>query len=433
MSHDFFTVLPRSAYLHIPFCHRRCFYCDFAVVPLGDQANGETGVGSGSIKTYLDLLNREIKNAPKGPPLSTIYIGGGTPSLLTPKQISRLLESLRNHFGFQYGCELTLEIDPASFDKRDLYGYIEAGVNRFSLGGQSFNDETLKKIGRRHRSNQLIEACGLLNELYQTGNISSWNLDLMQSLPGQDFLDWQEQLSLAINTFAPHLSIYDLSIEPGTVFAKLQKKGMLSLPNNDLSWQMMRLTSSKLCKAGYGRYEISNFAFPGHASRHNRVYWSSAGWWGFGLGATSCPWGERFARPRIRDAYREWIENQENQGIHSSLLYAQSSSMDLFDVFVVGLRRREGVDLCQIAKSLGWSQKQFEIIFNSMKLHLTELTNKGYLIFRGKRLSLSDPSGMEISNQILVEILLWLESFPAALSSFPVPSQKVCDHQSMAG
>ena len=135
-----FVIAPRSAYLHIPFCHRRCFYCDFAVVPLGDKASGASGPGSSSIDSYLSLLHREIALNPEGPALATVYLGGGTPSLLTPSQISCLISHLKSRFGFQCGAEISMEIDPASFNLDDLKGYIEAGVNRVSLGGQSFDD-----------------------------------------------------------------------------------------------------------------------------------------------------------------------------------------------------------------------------------------------------------------------------------------------------
>ena len=130
---------PRSAYLHIPFCHRRCYYCDFAVVPLGDRVDAKDGPGSRSIADYLQLLHREIAAAPGGPPLSTVYIGGGTPSLLTADQIGALLAALRQQFGLQPGAEITLEMDPASFDQAQLMAVLAAGVNRISLGGQSLS------------------------------------------------------------------------------------------------------------------------------------------------------------------------------------------------------------------------------------------------------------------------------------------------------
>ncbi len=403
---------PRSAYLHIPFCHRRCFYCDFPVVPLGDKANGTSGTGSRSIKSYLGLLHREISLASDGPPLSTIYIGGGTPSLLSPGQIKSLLDHLRNQFGFQDGVEITMEIDPASFDQRQLEGYQLSGINRVSLGGQSFNDKVLEQIGRRHRNQDLLVACELLKDAFKKGNITSWSIDLIQNLPEQDLLTWENELINALATGAPHLSVYELSIEPGTVFEKKRIQGQLELPNDDLAIEIMRLTSSKLREAGFSRYEISNFALPGHASRHNRAYWSGVGWWGFGQGATSAPWGMRLARPRTRDGYRKWLENQEKYGLDSSLDVVNARPMAFDDQLIVGLRRREGIDLSVLASSWGWDINQRKTYLPSLKSRWKKAIKNGWLKHSGERFYLSDPYGMEISNQILVEILLWWESLP---------------------
>jgi putative oxygen-independent coproporphyrinogen III oxidase len=260
---------PRSAYLHIPFCHRRCFYCDFAVVPLGDRADAFGGSGSGSIEAYLDLLSAEISLSPQGPALATVYVGGGTPSLLRPDQISGLLQQLRGRFGFQQGAEITLEMDPATFEQSDLQSLIAAGVTRVSLGGQSFDDERLAALGRRHRRQDLLEACHWLQESLQVGGLQSWSLDLIRNLPDQGDEEWEAQLEQAVAVQAPHVSIYDLSVEPGTVFAWREKRGELALPEEDAAADRIAFTSRRLRRAGYSRYEISNFARPGHASRHN--------------------------------------------------------------------------------------------------------------------------------------------------------------------
>ncbi|HYP03712.1 MAG TPA: radical SAM protein, partial [Cyanobium sp.] len=167
---------PRSAYLHIPFCHRRCFYCDFPVVPLGDRADGDH---SASIASYLVLLKREIAAAPPGPPLSTVYFGGGTPSMLTPAQVTGLLEALAVRYGLAPGAEISLELDPASCDRQRLAGYLAAGVNRVSLGGQSFDDAVLNALGRRHRSEDLLQAAGWLRQAHRRGSLLSWSLDLI--------------------------------------------------------------------------------------------------------------------------------------------------------------------------------------------------------------------------------------------------------------
>ena len=403
---------PRSAYIHIPFCHRRCFYCDFAVVPLGDKASADNGAGSASIKSYLKLLHREINLISEGEPLSTIYIGGGTPSLLSPSQISYLLEHLQRKFGFQYGSEVTLEVDPASFSKDLLEEFLDIGINRLSLGGQSFDDELLLKIGRRHNRQQLIQSCDWINEMFKKGKILSWSLDLIQNLPGHNLDFWKSQLDEVIKISAPHLSVYDLSIEPGTVFDWRKRRGELKLPNYDLSEKINRLTTSTLQEAGFSRYEISNFALPGHTSRHNRVYWNASGWWGFGMGATSCPWGKRMSRPRTREGYRKWIELQEIQGLDASLISKNLRPIDLDEQLIVGLRRREGVDLEALGKDWGWDQSQCSKYLDSLKLFWKDFFEQGLLVEIGKRIILSNPEGMDISNQILVAMILWWDSLP---------------------
>ncbi len=404
---------PRSAYIHVPFCHRRCFYCDFAVVPLGDKADAQGGPGSRSIEAYLGQLLHEIELSPTGPPLATVYIGGGTPSLLTPEQVGRVLNTLRAHFGFQSGSEITLEMDPASFERLDLEALLRCGVNRVSLGGQSFDDQVLESLGRRHRRSDLVQACEWLHRAVEHGDLRSWSLDLIRNLPAQSDDAWAVQLERAVAMGAPHLSIYDLSVEPGTVFSKLEQRGELELPDEDGAADRIAATSHRLVKAGYCRYEISNFARPGHASRHNRVYWSGAGWWAFGLGATSAPWGERFARPRTREAYEQWLDQQWKDGPHSSLQQALALPMSLEDRLLVGLRRHEGVDLFDQALSCGWS-------FDDCCRWLPQLEERwaGFLTTdlmerRGARWQLTDPRGMAVSNVVLVELVEWWEEVTA--------------------
>ena len=402
---------PRSAYLHIPFCHRRCFYCDFAVVPLGDRADAFGGAGSGSIETYLEQLSAEINLSPQGPSLSTVYVGGGTPSLLRPDQLAELLQQLRGRFGFQDGAEITLEMDPATFERSDLHALIAAGVTRVSLGGQSFDDVRLAALGRRHRRQDLLDACHWLQESFQVGELQSWSLDLIRNLPDQGDREWEAQLEQAVALQVPHLSIYDLSVEPGTVFAWREKRGELVLPEEDAAADRIAFTTRRLHRAGYCRYEISNFARPGHASRHNRVYWSGAGWWAFGLGATSAPWGERMARPRTREAYASWVQNQAHQ-LDSSLLQGAAGSLPLDDRLLVGLRCHEGVDLWGLARGCGWDQRRCSLDLPALEARWQPFVDMGLMQHVGRRWRLSDPEGMAVSNQVLVEVLEWWELLP---------------------
>lgn len=415
---------PRSAYLHIPFCHRRCFYCDFAVVPLGDRADAEAGVGSASIAHYLALLHREITQAPPGPPLSTVYFGGGTPSMLSAAQVGELLKALGMRYGLAPGAEITLEMDPASFDRRRFRHTLEAGVTRVSLGGQSFDDRVLEGLGRRHRRADLLESAGWLREAWQRGDLASWSLDLIQGVPQplaahERLRHWRQQLEQAVALEPPHLSVYDLTVEPGTVFERLLERRTLPLPDDDCAADLMELTWAHLRAAGYGHYEVSNYALPGHASRHNRVYWSGAGWWGFGLGATSAPWGVRQARPRTREAYAAWLEAREPAGsIRAATAGVEparpdpspqeppaATAMPFDERVLVGLRRREGVAMASLVEEAGLGPEALL----DLRQRLSAFERQGLLLIEAGRWRLSDPAGLALSNAVLRELLLWWE------------------------
>lgn len=420
---------PRSAYLHLPFCHRRCFYCDFPVVPLGDRADG---THSRSIAAYLELLLQEIATAPEGPPLSTVYLGGGTPSMLTPAQVGSVLAALQGRYGLAPGAEISMELDPAGFDRARLHGFVAAGVNRASLGGQSFDDEVLASLGRRHRRRHLLEAAGWLREFRSQGALSSWSLDLIQGLPvleeAHDPMGhWKRQLLQAMDLAPPHLSIYDLNVEPGTVFERRLKRGDLNLPDPDLGADLMDLTWSMLRSRGYGHYEVSNFALPGHASRHNRVYWSGAGWWGFGMGATSGTGGQRQARPRTRSGYATWLGQRSMTP--SGLPQSPPPPFPLDDLVMVGLRRREGVNMDHLAHLQGlhpaWTQ--------TLRNHLRPFLEQGILKIEGPRWRLSDPAGLALSNGVLRAFLDWWEQRAEPGSSPAAPPEPDHGHQGGQG
>ncbi len=398
---------PRSAYVHIPFCHKRCFYCDFSIIPLGNSVEVPDSPGKNSINSYLDFLHREISLVPKGPPLSTIYFGGGTPSLLSKYELNDLLKNLQRKFGFQDGAEITLEVDPGTFLEKDLKGYLEIGINRLSLGGQSFDDMTLASIGRKHNRSQLIEACNWVNNLFKDGMLRSWSLDLIQNLPGFNLCKWMRELEQAVQTEAPHLSIYDLTIEPDTVFGRRHKKGQLNIPIESEAQKIDLETNRYLKSMGFSRYEISSYALPGHPSRHNRMYWSGAGWWGFGMGATSSPWGKRFSRPRTIAGYKQWLEKQESQILEKTLLIEEASSIPLDELLMIGLRRREGVHLEELAMKFGWTQKECNKNIKLLEKYWLTFLKQGYVLRQNGRYFLSDPKGMQISNQILIQMFLW--------------------------
>lgn len=408
--------LPRSLYLHIPFCHRRCFYCDFPVVPLGDRADG---ANSAAVDNYLQALHQDLAAAPPGPPLSTVYIGGGTPSLLSAEQLAGLLQAVQRHWRLAPGAELTLEMDPASFDQPRLQAYLELGVNRVSLGGQSFSDAVLEQLGRRHRSADLRQACQWLRQARASGQLASWSLDLIVNLPDQQPADWQGQLDQALAEAPPHLSIYDLIVEPGTVFARRQQRGELPLPDQDSAADRLIETHQCLAAAGYGHYEISSWALPGHCSRHNRVYWSGASWWACGLGSTAGVGGQRLARPRTRQSYGEWLQQHAGRQLAEG---ANASALPPLDeLLLVGLRRREGVDLAWLAACAAWEGPG--PLHLALAPVLQGWLQRRVLALSPQRLRLLPPEGFSLSNAVLADLMAWWEAGAPPPPSCPGPAR----------
>ena len=398
---------PRSAYVHIPFCHRRCFYCDFAVIPLGNKVETLQGYGSKTVKEYLHFLHKEILSIKHKSSLSTIYVGGGTPSILDPQQIKQLIDLFKENYGVDYGAEITMEVDPASFNLDDLHGFINAGINRFSLGVQSFNNQILQKSGRRHLREDAEKSCLWLKKVYSAGLIKSWSLDLIQNLPLSGLREWKEDLKKAITFSPPHISIYDLNIENGTVFKKLVDLGKLQLPNDEQAFRNSETTHLILKNSGYSRYEISNYCLPRHQSRHNRVYWSGLGWWGFGQGSTSSPWGQKLTRPRVSKEYKEWVMGQYKLSLDSSLNNIDYVYQELDEKIMLGLRLKEGIDIYKFFEEQNWENKKLESNLRKLLSKWERFLESGLLVKNGNRFFLSDPQGMELSNQILISMFEW--------------------------
>ena len=232
---------------------------------------------------------------------------------------------------------------------------------------------------------------------------------MIQNLPRITLKEWRNVLKKALIFSPPHISVYDLSIEDGTVFKKLFELDKLSLPNSEESFRNSLLTNSLLKGSGYSRYEISNYSLPGHQSRHNRVYWSGSGWWSFGQGSTSSPWGEKFTRPRISNDYKKWVINQCEINLEPSLVNQNHFYQELDEKIMLGLRLKEGVDIYKLIDEQNWdkynSRKNLKKLLKEWQRYL-----ESDLIFRnGNRFFLSDPRGMELSNQILISMFRWWE------------------------
>jgi len=278
---------PVALYIHVPFCLSVCPYCDFVVYG-GTAAKGPTN----RIAATVDALRTEIRlRAPTAPaePLRSVYIGGGTPSLLSAGQLASLLEAADGAFGISGGAEITLECNPGPADRGDLVGFRAAGVNRLSIGAQSIDPAELRSLGRRHSPKDIAETVMAA----RSAGIDNLSLDLLYDVPGQTLDSWRSTVAAAIATMAEHISAYSLTLEdpaggdhlPVSNGARRWRNRARSLQDDDRAADLYALADDLLTSAGYGWYEISNWAKPGRESRHNLVYWNSEPWAAVGPGA----------------------------------------------------------------------------------------------------------------------------------------------------
>ena len=271
------TLPPLSLYIHLPWCLKKCPYCDFNS---HEFAGDKTGSALPEAQ-YIDCLERDLEAALPdiwGRAIQSVFIGGGTPSLFSADGIGQILRSARTRIKIAPDAEVTMEANPGTFELERFAGFAQAGVNRLSIGVQSFNDEHLKKLGRVHDSSQALLAARCASEFYST-----WNLDIMYGLPDQNLAQACADIDQAIGLNPPHISLYNLTLEPNTLFAKFPPK----LPDDDLIALMQESLEAKLQTAGYLRYEVSAWAKVGQQSRHNRNYWEFGDYLGIGAGAHS--------------------------------------------------------------------------------------------------------------------------------------------------
>lgn len=278
-----------SLYLHIPFCHTRCHYCDFntyaGMLPLREPY----------VRALLNeiTLAGEMAHLPNGNMrrTRTLFFGGGTPSLLTVEQITRLLERCHQAFAFDEDAEISLEANPGTLDREQLQGLRAAGVNRLSMGAQSFDAGLLHTLGRIHSPEEITQAVHFARE----AGFTSLNLDFMFGLPDQSMRHWQETLDQALKLRPEHLSLYSLIIEEGTPFFTWTHEGRITPGDEDLCADMYEYAEERLRAEGYENYEISNWSLPGHQCRHNLTYWWNLPYIGMGAGAHSFFAGKRFS------------------------------------------------------------------------------------------------------------------------------------------
>jgi putative oxygen-independent coproporphyrinogen III oxidase len=385
------ALRPSGLYAHLPFCRRRCFYCDFPVVVAGDAINHDR------VAHYVSLLERELsKQPPSSKPLSTVYLGGGTPSLVEPRYIKQLLDAIDAKHGISRNAEITLECDPGTFDESKLQAYVDAGITRVSLGCQSFDDEALAAAGRAHRRCDALDAVDVVKRV---GPRDGWSLDLISGLPGTTPEGWMETLDEAYSLDPPHVSSYDLQVEEGTAFGKWYSRddhGRPPLPQDEEAADAYRVASSFWRAHGYLHYEVSSYArTEGEKSRHNSAYWKPrASWLGLGLGAASSEQGARFSRPRKMKDYEAWVAD--------GAIVPESSPPHgadaLEDELLTSLRTAAGIDLTRVRGVYG---SEYE---RAVRRGAREAVELGLAVVEGEVLKLTDPDGFLFSNYALASI-----------------------------
>jgi len=375
-----------SLYLHIPFCRRKCPYCDFYSVENGGRLLDE----------YPSLLIRHMERSAErnlwSGPCDTLFFGGGTPSLLAPEAIGSLLRRVQEAFGFSEKAEITLEANPGTVSSSSLDGYRARGVNRISFGIQSLNQVNLTSLGRLHSPGDARRSI----EWAHKAGFENVSADLMFGLPGQKTSDFMGEVSELLSLGVKHLSLYGLTIEENTPFYHLHRKGDLPLPEEDTFREMYLALHDHLEKEGLVHYEISNFARPGYECRHNLNYWRRGGYLGVGAGAhgfTSEDWGARFSVPADLQTYERTLAAGEDPEV---LLETFDRRGAMSETLYLGLRMREGIREKAFRRRFGAG------VAESFPREISRLAD--YLVLREGRWRM-EVSGWLIYDHIISEFL----------------------------
>ncbi len=376
------SLPPLSLYIHLPWCLKKCPYCDFNSheVKSSEQLHGKQ-------EEYIQALIHDLEQSLDliwGRSIQTIFIGGGTPSLFEPELIDQLLSLVRARVNLVADCEITLEANPGTFERDRFKAFKAAGVNRLSIGVQSFNDRFLNALGRVHNKSQAVEALQEASSTFQT-----FNLDLMYALPGQSLEDFKEDLATALSFAPPHLSIYHLTLEPNTYFAKYPPK---DLPDEDTAFDMLDWITQETEQKGLSRYEVSAFAKPGHRCQHNLNYWHFGDYLGIGAGAHSkLSFAHRIVRQvRIRDPQQYVAGAKEGSQLAQHHEIKRKSLA--FEFMLNALRLKEGFDLSEFLERTGLPASSLQ---NQVQLAV----EKGFLIQKDSWLE-PTPKGFDFLNDL---------------------------------
>lgn len=376
-----------SIYVHIPFCESKCQYCSF-VSTVGTSADK---------KAYFSNLIGELKiqtvKSRKNCSVSTVYIGGGTPSSMDYYYIRDLLSCIYKNFPVKNTAEITIEINPNSVDKNKIREYILAGVNRFSIGLQSTNPKILKDMGRGHKAADFEKVVKMIRE-FGVRNISA---DVIIGYPKQKMVDVKDTINYLLKMEIPHISTYMLQVEEGTPLKCLVDKGSVGVPDDELVVDMYKYVSTALTSAGYNRYELSNFAKEGYESEHNKTYWARKNYIGIGLSAHSYINGIRIANTSNMKEYARKIEEKGELPIESSKVLSIEEKKEEF--IMLSLRTSEGLDLEEYKDEFGenFLTKRKSIVANMIKEELLVLTKDNRLV--------CTTDGFLVLNKIILELV----------------------------
>lgn len=396
-------------YIHIPFCVQKCNYCDFLSFSADEDMKERyvkvlcEEIGQYGEENLCSEQPAQINDFSQAAPLpynvDSIFIGGGTPSLLSERQIFRILEQVRKKFFLSKDCEITIEANPKTLTEEKLRGYREAGVNRLSLGVQSMDDEILARLGRIHRKDDFLQNY----EAARKAGFRNINTDLMFSLPGQTEESWERTLSQILDLEPEHISFYSLIIEEGTPFYEAWKQGDLEEVEDELDRRIYWNTVDKLAENGYDQYEISNAARPGFASRHNLKYWSMMPYLGFGLGAHSYINRKREENTSALNVYLEAMQNPDFQNMQKPPFHfvtTENGVKEEMEEFVfLGLRKTAGIEI------IGFFNRFSKSVFEIYGDVISKNKREGLLSEEKGRLFLTR-KGVDISNYVMMQFLL---------------------------
>lgn len=376
-------------YVHIPFCVRKCAYCDFLSGPASEETK----------QAYVEALLQEIEShetAYQGYEVSSIFLGGGTPSLLTPKQSCDILRGLKKHFHVRKDAEITMEVNPGTVTEEKAKAWKQAGINRISIGLQSVNDEELKMLGRIHT----YDAFSRTYEMLRKNGFENLNVDLISAIPGQTVESWRKTLQTIAELQPEHIAAYSLIVEEGTPFFEKLEEGknndLPSLPDEDAERTIYEETEQLLRTYGYERYEISNYARQGYACKHNEGYWRRIEYLGIGLGASSLIQQKRFHNATDLNAYLQAIRDVSEYREDVEEL-TQKDEMEEF--MFLGLRMMEGVSKKDF---FHYFQVEMDQVYGDV---LQKLEDMQLLKIEGNQVRLTK-RGIDISNYVFEQFLL---------------------------